>query len=66
VGGVEEVEVRKLVGWDKDSLIDKAKAANARKAKLRIHSPRPIRKQIFSHFWESRAGHASWLHGWEG
>lgn len=33
VGGVEEVEVRKPVGWDKDSLIDKAKAAHASKAK---------------------------------
>ena len=36
------VKVRKLVGWDKDSLIGKAKAARTSKVKQGIHSPLPI------------------------
>jgi len=35
------------VGWDKDSLIAKAKVVQASKAKQGIHSLLPIGKQVF-------------------
>ena len=43
------------MGWDKDSLIGKAKAAHTSKEKQGIHSPLPIGRQVFSHPQESRA-----------
>jgi len=43
------------VGWDKDSLIAKAKAMQASKAKQGIHSLLPISRQVFNHVQESRA-----------
>ena len=39
---IRRVKVRKLVGWDKDNLIDKAKASGTSKAKPGIHSPLPM------------------------
>ena len=39
---IRRVKVRNLVAWDKDSLIGKAKAVHASKAKRGIHSPLPI------------------------
>ena len=49
------VELRKLVEWDKNGLIGKAKAAHASKAKQRIHSLLPISRQVFRHLQQSRA-----------
>jgi len=48
-------KVRKLVGWDKDSLTGKAKAVRASKAKEGVHSLHPISRQVFSRLQESRA-----------
>ena len=52
---IRRVKVRKLVGWDKDSLTGKAKAVCTSKAKQRIHSPLPMDRQVFSHLQERRA-----------
>ena len=52
---IGRVKVRKLVGWDKDSLIGKAKATHTSKAKPGIHSSLPTSRQVFSHLQESRA-----------
>jgi len=52
---IGRVKVRKLVGWDKYSLVNKAKAAHTSKAKSGIHSLLPISKQVFNHVQESRA-----------
>ena len=52
---IGRVKVRKLVGWDKDSLIAKAKVVQASKAKQGIHSLLPTGGQVFSHLQESRA-----------
>ena len=53
---IGRVKVRKLVGWDKDSLKrGKAKAVHTSKAKPGIHSPLPMGRQVFSHLQESRA-----------
>ena len=49
------VKVRKLMGWDKDSLVGKAKAMHASKAKPEIRSLLAISRQLFSHRQESRA-----------
>ena len=46
---------KNLMGWDKDSLTGKAKAAWATKTKERIHSLVAISRQLFSHLQESRA-----------
>lgn len=46
--GVGRVEVGKLVGSDKDSLIGKVKATHISKVKQGIHSPVPTDKQGFS------------------
>ena len=43
---IVRVKVRKLMGWDKDSLISKAKATHTSKAKQGIHSPLPISRQV--------------------
>ena len=52
---IGRVKVRKLMGWDKDSLIGKAKAAHVSEEKQRINSPLPMGRQGFSHPQESRA-----------
>jgi len=52
---IRRVKVRKLVGWDKGSLIGKAKAMCTSKAKQGIHSLLPVSTQVFSHLQESRA-----------
>ena len=52
---IGRVKVRKLMGWDKDSLIGKAKATHTSKAKQGIHSLLPVGRQVFSHLQESRA-----------
>jgi len=52
---IGRAKVRQLVGRDKDSLISKAKAVHASKAKSGIHSLLPIGRQVFSHLQESRA-----------
>ena len=52
---IGRVKVRKLVGWDKDSFIGKAKATHTSKANQGIHSPLPMGRQVFSHLQESRA-----------
>ena len=52
---IRRVKVRKLVGWDKDSLTGKAKAVHTRKAKQGICSLLPIVRQVCSHLQESRA-----------
>jgi len=49
------VKLCKLAGCNKDSLLGKAKAVHARKAKQAIHSILPIGRQLFSHLQESRA-----------
>lgn len=49
------VEVRKLVGWYKDSSIGKARAVHTSKVKQGIHSLLPIHSQVFSHLQQSRA-----------
>ena len=53
-GGESERSV-KLMGWDKNNLIGKAKAVHASKAKERIHSPLPMGRQVFGHPQENRA-----------
>lgn len=50
---IRKVKVRKFMGWDKDSLTGKAKAAHTSKAG--IDSPLPMVRQVFSHPQESRA-----------
>lgn len=58
VGGkIGRVKLRKLLGWDRDNLADKAEAAHMSKANQRIHSPLPIGRQVFSHLQDSRAQH---------
>ena len=52
---IRRVKVRKLIHWDKDSLIGKAKAVSTSKAKQEIDSPLPMGRQVFSHLQESRA-----------
>ena len=54
-GRVGRAKARKLMGWDKDSLIGKAKAKHASKANQGIHSLLPISRQVFSHLQQSRA-----------
>jgi len=51
---IGRVKVQKLEGWDNVSLIGKANAAHASKAKW-IHSLLPIGRQVFNHLQESRA-----------
>ena len=43
------------MGWDKDSLLERVKAACKSKAKEGIRSLLPVSRQIFSHVQESRA-----------
>ena len=52
---IRRVKVRKLVGWENDSFIGKAKAAHTSKANQGIHSLLPIGRQVFSHLQESKA-----------
>ena len=53
---IRRVKLRKLVGWDRDSLIGKAKAICTSKAKEGINSLLPITiRQVFIHFRESWA-----------
>ena len=52
---IRRVKVWKFEGWDKDSLIGKAKAAHASKAKQGIHSLLLVGRQVFSQPQESRA-----------
>jgi len=52
---IRRVQVRKLVGRDKNSLIGKGKAMHASKAKEGIHSLVHIGRQMFIHLQESRA-----------
>ena len=54
-GQLEKKKKVKLMGWDENSLIGKAKAAHASKAKQGIHSLLPMDRQVFSHLQESRA-----------
>lgn len=48
-------KVKKLMGWDKDRLIRKAKASHTSKAKQGIFPAFPMGRQMFSHPQESRA-----------
>lgn len=48
------VNVRKPVGWDKDSLIGKAKTTHPRKVKQGIYSSLPFGRQVLMHSQESR------------
>jgi len=48
------MQVRKLVDWDKDSLIGKVKAVCANKAKQGIYPILPIGRLILSHFQKGR------------
>lgn len=52
---IRRVKMRNLVGWDKDSLLDKAKVAHVSKASQGLHPLLPICRQVFSHVQESRA-----------
>jgi len=52
---IRKVKVRKLVGWDKESLIGKVKTVHANKAKQGIHSPLPLGRQVFSRLQEGWA-----------
>jgi len=52
---IGRVKVRKLVGWDKHSLIGKAKTTHTSKSKEGIISLLPIGRQVFNHLQESRA-----------
>ena len=52
---IRRVKVRKLMGWDKDSLIGKAKAVRTSKAKQGIHLLLPTGRQVLSHLQGSRA-----------
>jgi len=52
---IRRVKVRKVVGWDKNNLIGKAKAVHTSKVKPGIHSLLFISRQVFSHGQESRA-----------
>ena len=54
-GRIRRVKMRKIMGWDKDSLTGKAKATHTSKAKQGIHSPLPTSRQVFRHLQESRA-----------
>lgn len=49
------VKLRKLMGRGQGNLIGKTKAVHTSKAKLRIHSPLPVGRQVFHHLQESRA-----------
>lgn len=51
---IRRVKARKFVGWDKDSLIWKAKPMHPGWAKQGIHSVLPIGRQVFSHLQQSR------------
>lgn len=58
LGGMRDrirVEVRKLVGWAKDSSIGKARAVHTSKVKQGIYSLLPIHSQVLSHLQQSRA-----------
>jgi len=48
------IKVQKLTGWDKDSLVGKAKATHTSEAKEGINSLLPFSKKVFSHFQESK------------
>lgn len=50
-----KIPMRELIGWDKASLIRKAKATNTSKAKQEILSPLPTGREAFSHSQQSRA-----------
>lgn len=52
--GNQKVEVRKLMHWDEDGLISKAKAMHGSKAKERIHLPLPMGRLVFSYIQETR------------
>ena len=52
---IRRVKVRKLMGWDTNSLKSKAKALCASKASQGINSLPPIGRQVFSHPQKSRA-----------
>jgi len=52
---IGRVKVRKVRGWDKDSLIEKAIATHTSKAKQDVLSLFPIVGQVFSQLQESRA-----------
>lgn len=58
-GGMEErfgsVKVRKHLGWDEQSFLEKAKATHTSKVIQRIDSLLPIIRQVFSHLQESWA-----------
>lgn len=60
---IRKVKVRELRGWHKDSLIGRAKAACASKAKWGINSLFPVSRQVFNHFQESGAHRAQQLLG---
>jgi len=51
---ISRVKKETLMGWDKDSLIGKAKATCAIKAKQGIHSLLPIVRQVFNRPQDSR------------
>ena len=53
--GFQKVKQNRLVGWDKDNLISKAKVAHTSKIKQGIHSPLPTGRQVCSSLKESRA-----------
>lgn len=51
---IRKVEVRKLMGWDKDSSTGRAKAVCTNKLKQGIFSPLPMSRQMFSHLQDGR------------
>lgn len=51
---IKRVKARKLLGWNKTSLIGKTKAACTTEETQRITSVLPMGREMFSHFQESR------------
>jgi len=52
---ISRVKVRKLMGQDTDSLVDKPEAAHSSKAKQGTQARLPTVRQVFSHLQGSRA-----------
>lgn len=51
------VKIGKLMGWNKDSLIGRAKALHTRKTKQGIDSLLPMGRQVFCHPWGAQPHH---------
>lgn len=57
---VGRIKAGKLLGWDKGTLIEKAKAVQTSKAKQGISSLLPMGRQEFSHLLERAGPHHMW------